>query len=153
MESQRKEKPVFGIHIPWKHVREKLCRTVSFTPFAKVKDGKVLMSNRTLPYGFLTVECEGLSGEAEIWVTHRIDFLHLWQAFNQRDETKGEEVIVIPLPRKLRIFSNVFPKLRVWLCPRGAFNKMLHRELQEKKGMQGYVEEIAPIAEWEEDSV
>lgn len=144
MEPQQNEKPVFGRDIPWKDVKEKICRVINFTALAKVEDGKVIALNRATPYAFLTVECEGLPGEATIWVTHRIDFLHLWLAFVRCNEAKGEQVLVIPLLR------NVFlPMLRVWLCPKGAFNKMVHPELQ--KPREAGFREIAPIAEWGED--
>jgi len=139
--------PILGKDVPWKDAREKICRVIHFTQLAKVENGKVIAIDRTTPYGVLAVECEGLSEEATIWVGHRLDFLHLWQAFRQRNEAVGEEVLVVPLPHKWNPF---LPILLVWLCPKGAFSKMLHRDLQEKKGMAGYLEEIAPIAEWNE---
>jgi len=145
MEPTQKEKPVFGRDIPWKDVREKICRVVGFTELAKVENGKVIAVNRTTPYGILTVECEGLAGESTIWVGHRVDFLHLWEAFRQRSEANGEEVLVVPLPHEWNPF---LPILLIWLCPKGAFNKMIHPELR-KSGRAGW-SEIAPIAEWKE---
>ena len=146
MEFTRKERPIFGKDIPWKDVREKMCRVIEFTQLAKVENGKVIAIDRTTPYGFLTVECEGLSGEAIIWVGHRLDFLHLWEAFGQRDEAKGEEVIVVPLPHKWNPF---LPILLVWLLPKDGFKKTLHPELREKTGRAGALE-LMPIAEWKE---
>jgi hypothetical protein len=149
MDDERTDQPVLGKDIPWEQVREKLCLVIDFRPMAKVENGKVAMWNSTLPYGFLTVECEGLAGQADVWLTHRLDFLHVWEAFEQRNEAQGKEVIVIPLRRK-RLLAGIFPVFQVWLCHHGTFNKLLHPELQ-KPGEAGALE-IVPIARWGVDT-
>ena len=56
-----------------------MCRVLNFIPSATVKDGTVVAPDRTTPYEKLEVECNKIN-EKIIWhITHRDDFLHLWQ--------------------------------------------------------------------------
>lgn len=48
-----------------------------------------------LPYAAIDIEAPPLSEPTIGYISHKLDFLHLWQAFNDRGVADDEEVIVI----------------------------------------------------------
>src|SRR6266700_2228755 len=75
--------------------------------WARVDDGRVIAPTKTEPYASIVVECDALPQKATGFITHRIDFLHLWRAFNERGVRDDEEVIVVwtkdqEIPQELR---------------------------------------------------
>jgi hypothetical protein len=39
----------------WESVQGKLCKVISFTPTARIKDGKVVAINKTYPYASIEI--------------------------------------------------------------------------------------------------
>ena len=109
--------PVIGKDIPWKRVEGWGLRVTHFTAFASVKGNKVKAYSRTLPYAILTVDHGKLPSETKLYVTHKEDFRHLWQAYEERGISEDEWVVVYDFnpmrPRWRRLLAFGLPRLLV----------------------------------------
>jgi len=116
----------------WRLIEEELCRVADFHPFPlnSVKNGKVLSLDKTLPYASIHLECKKLPEEITGFITHKIDFIHLWMAFKEIIIKEDEEVLIIWTRKRYKnvvykisstIYSPLLPKLFVMICPKGAF--------------------------------
>jgi hypothetical protein len=80
------------------------------------------------PYATIELESRLLTEPVRGFITHKLDFLHLWQAFEVRGVADDEEVIVIwnksELKAGFRWFSRAMPGLRVWLCRQHSYELM-----------------------------
>lgn len=88
---------MIGSEIAWKQIERQVFRVLSFAAFAALDaNGAVQTSNRTLPYGLLTVESPILNFPVQMPVTHRFNFLQAnyvyevahwndWLVANQHD--------------------------------------------------------------------
>lgn len=80
----------------WSPIDGELCRVDSFSPIgAYVEGGEVRTAGGTLPYAAIAFECSKLDGKATGYITHGLDFQHLWSAFRERTVPENEEVIVL----------------------------------------------------------
>jgi hypothetical protein len=52
-------------------------------------------ANGPVPYAAIEIESPALAEATTGFITHKLDFQHLWQAFNVRGVADDEEVIVI----------------------------------------------------------
>lgn len=136
----------------WSTIDSEPCKVVEFTSFASVEDGKIIHSNTGTPYARVTLKCSKISGPIKGFITHKIDFLHLWKAFKERAVKKDEEVIIFWTKKhyKLRLLKILasLPKLWVMICPKGAFKLMTDSKY--KPELTGEARWLAerPIAEW-----
>jgi hypothetical protein len=109
----------------WGVIDGELCRVINFVPLGSIKDGKVLPLNKKTPYGSITLECKKLPGKITGFITHKIDFKHLWLAFKERGIKQDEEVLILWSKKQYKkiykIFSAFLPRLWVMICPKGAF--------------------------------
>ncbi len=128
----------------WGVIDGELCRVKVFTPSARVEHGRVIAPTKTDPYASIVVECDALPHGATGLITHRTDFLHLWNAFNERGVRDGEEVLVFWTRRNLksyaRLMSKLMPRLWVMICPKQAFELMTD---------EGFKPELTGLARWE----
>src|SRR5713226_912214 len=77
----------------WEVIDGELCRVEDFKPWARVEDGRLTRTfNKTSAYASLVFECDRLPHKATGFITHRLDFLHLWNAFIDRGIGEDEEV-------------------------------------------------------------
>jgi len=136
----------------WSAIDGELCRVVDFFPIASVKGGKILAIGKT-PYASVVLECKKLPTKIKGFITHKVDFIHLWTAFKERTIKEDEEVIIIWSKKHYKniiykIFSTFMPKLWVMVCPKGAFE--LHTNSNFKPELTGKARWLAsqPIAEW-----
>jgi hypothetical protein len=111
----------------WRPLDGEVCRVLAFTPLAgRVEGTKVTSSSRRLPYASIEIESPALAEPTTGFITHKLDFQHLWQAFNVRGVADDEEVLVFwrksSLRRPARWFSRNMPGLIVWVCPRHAYD-------------------------------
>ena len=81
---ERNAKPLLGRDIPWEQVEGEFLRVVYFAAFGTVEQGRVKAFSAMAPYASLDVECPVLEQCCRMYVTHRVDFLHLWQAWKER---------------------------------------------------------------------
>lgn len=152
-----KEKITFLKDEEWKLIDGEVCRVIDFVPMgSSVKDGKVIAMDMTTPYASVRIECNKLSGEITGFITHKIDFINLWNAFKERMVKENEEVLISwSVNRyKNKIFkglSRAMPKLWVMICQKGAFE--LITDPNSKPELQGEARFLAerPIVEWKPD--
>ncbi len=149
-----KQRPILGKDIPWSVIDGELCRVIRFTPFAKIENKKVRAVASYTPYAFLTVECKKFKQNADLWVTHKIDFINLSEAFGQRKIKDGEEVLIIwsvnHYKYKLyKIFSFIFPKIWVMICPKNAYEIETNPNFRPELTGEARFLAFRPIKEWE----
>jgi hypothetical protein len=137
----------------WSPIEGRACRVLDFTAFAQVEDGgRVTSMSKSFPYAVIDLECVGLPEGAKGTVTHQLDFLHLWKAFEERGVGDDEEVIVVwaksSLKRYARFLAMTMPRLVVWICPKHAFELMTDQSFRPELTGQARFEAQRPVAEW-----
>jgi len=136
----------------WSQIDGEVCRITLFTPLGSVvdKDGKVRAMDMTTPYAAITIECQTLGNNITGYITHKIDFRHLWAAFEERKVAENEEVIIIWTTKNYKRFTPSFgmPRLVVWVCPKGAFELMTDNTYKPELGGEARFRAKAPIVEW-----
>lgn len=144
--------PLIGRDISFSSIDKEVLIAKRFGQLSRVEDGKVHAFDKNMPYGFLEVEGETFEGAAMLTLTHKDDFLHVWQAFEERGIGKDEEALVIWTDSnyKNKVFSAMkatMPKIIVWICPNGAY-RIMH-ESNYKPELSGEARFIAkaPIVE------
>lgn len=145
--------PVLGRDIPWNTIDGELCRVVRFTPFGKVENNKVVAVSGAAPYAFLTVECKKLKQNCSLWVTHKMDFKHLWEAFEKRGIKEKEEVLIFWSNRHykyrfFKIFSAFLPKMWVMICPKNTYEIKTNSDFQPELTGEARFKATLPIVEW-----
>jgi hypothetical protein len=144
----------------WRAIEGLACRVTDFAPFSSVENGRVVAPNRTDPHASVMLECVGMPMPVKGFVTHRVDFIHLWAAFVERGVSDGEEVMVFWTRshykhRYMRLLWRVLPKMWVRIYPKGSL-EMIERYCDPDHALGlGEVEAAAramlPIAEWKPD--
>ncbi|KPJ55640.1 hypothetical protein AMJ49_06680 [Parcubacteria bacterium DG_74_2] len=136
----------------WSVIDGEPCQVISFTPIATIKNGKVLITNKTEPYASVILECKKLSGEIKGFICHKMDFGHLWAAFKDRGIKDNEEVIIFYSKKHFKSYAKIFsafmPRLWVMICHKGAFELMT--DPNSKPELQGEARFLAkkPIIDW-----
>lgn len=110
----------------WRPLDGEICRVIAFRPMVgRVEGDKVKSSSRSLPYAAIEIESAALEEPTTGFITHKLDFRHLWEAFNVRGVSADEEVLVIwnksHLQRGTRWFARNMPGLVVWICRKPAY--------------------------------
>lgn len=136
----------------WKIIDGEPCRVIDFIPSAIVKNGKVITSNKTEPYASIILECKKLPQEIKGFITHKIDFLHLWTAFKERGVGQNEEVIIFWSKKYLKSYAKILsffmPKLWVMICPKGAFDLMVDSNFRPELSGEARWNAQKPLVEW-----
>lgn len=112
----------------WALIDGELCLVTNFEPMGgSVVEEKVVISPDTsIPYASIEIECESYKN-AKGFITHKIDFSHLWNAFNERGVNKEKEEVLIYWTTKRYKYeldtlgSTIMPKLIVMICPKGTY--------------------------------
>lgn len=136
----------------WSTIDGEPCKVTEFTPSATIENGKVIFPNKTEPYASIIFECKKLPQKTKGFICHKIDFQHLWAAFNKRGVKENEEAIIFYSKKHLKSYAKLFsafmPKLWVMICPKGAFELMTNPESRPE--LQGEARFLAerPIVEW-----
>jgi len=136
----------------WSVIDGEPCKVIEFTSLASVENGKVVAINKTEPYASVIFECKKLPQQTKGFICHKMDFQHLWAAFNERGVKENEEVIIFYSKKHLKSYAKLFsafmPRLWVMVCPKGAFE--LISDPNSRPELQGEARWLAmkPIAEW-----
>jgi len=137
----------------WSLIDSELCKVIDFTPQAAVKNGKVLAHNISEPYASVTLECKKIPAIITGYITHKVDFIHLWAAFKERTIKQDEEVIIVWTTKCYkniiyRKLSHTMPKLIIMVCPKKAFE--IISDSNYKPELRGEARFLAekPIVEW-----
>ena len=141
--------PFIGKEIPWDSLKGEICRVKYLTFFASVEGHKVRALGRATPYALLKVESPTLKQEAVLPITHRPDFLSLWEIFKQRGVSETEEVIISYtafFKKGLRKLLNpIKPKLHFFIYPRGHLEEAYDSSFKP----QDVIAWFKPIAQWQ----
>lgn len=142
--------PLLGRDISWDKVNGAILHVISFGPLARVVDGKVKRVVKEMPYASIKVRAIELSTPALLFVTHKIDFLNLWEVFKVRKVKANEEVNVIWTNRNYKKFTLLKfaqPKLVIWINHKGAWRLIHGLDKNKLTGSAAYFAE-APIVEF-----
>jgi len=138
----------------WSVIDGEPCRVIDFNPLGSLVDvdGKVQSPDHSTPYADITIECKKLGKNITGFITHKIDFKHLWAAFRERTVKEDEEVIIFWTRKNyktgVKFFSTFMPKLWVLVCPKGAFELMADLDYKPKlTGLERW-EAQKPIIQW-----
>jgi len=126
------------------------CRVIDFTPMAKIEDGEVI-SIKSAPYAAVILECDKIPGSVTGFICHKMDFQHLWAAFNERGVRQDEEVIIFWRKMDLnwlsKLLSFIMPRFVVWICRKGAY-ELSNPDCQPELQGEARLEAERPIVEW-----
>jgi len=137
----------------WSTIDGELCRVIDFMPMAgSVKNGKVVAFNISTPYASVSLECKKMSGTITGFVTHKMDFANLWEAFKERGISDNEEVIIVWLIKHYKNiykFSSPFlPRMWVMICHKGAWEMMVNPNSRPDLTGEARARATIPIVEW-----
>ena len=155
MPNMNKDYPILGKDITWDTIDGDVLLAVEFNPYAKV-DGKTITSIPNYPYATLTVECTKIPQQATLYVTHKLDFQNLWNAYKVRGIQDSEEVLVFWTKKHYKsglskFFSSIMPKLWIRVCKKGAYKLMTDKNYKpEITGEARFLAE-SPVIEWKPD--
>ena len=123
----------------WDVFYKELCLVTDFCPLATIKNGKVITLGASTPYAAVDLKCRKFTGTIKGFITHKLDFMHLWHAFKDRTVKENEEVIIVWLKGYYKGFANLFsfamPKLEIMICKKDAYNLMTDQNF--KPELQG----------------
>lgn len=139
----------------WSVIDGEACRVIDFSPLGSLIDinGKLLSTDKTMPYACITLECEKL-GHIRGYITHKMDFAHLWAAFKERTVKEDEEVIIFWTKKHYkgkgyaRLFPKFMPKLWVMICPKGAYDLITKQNFKPEITGEARAKATLPIVEW-----
>ena len=156
--SHNKSEIVLWKDSEWSQIDGELCRVSAFSTLGSIIDatGKVHTTSRTMPYASLTLECEKLGRNITGYITHKMDFQHLWAAFKERRVNEDEEVIIIWTRKHYRykltkFLSPSMPKLRVMVCPKRAYELMVDSNREPELSGAARWRAMKPIIQWKPD--
>ena len=107
----------------WSEFDEECFRVVKFEPYSRIIEGKIY-GPKTTPYASVILACEKVKGTIRGYITHKIDFTHLWKVMEERTIKEDEEVVIFWTVKhykhpRLMLPSAAFPKLVVMVCHKG----------------------------------
>lgn len=128
----------------WAPLDGALCRVTTLTPLGFEK-GK--------PYASVEVESTLLAEPTTGFVTHKLDFEHLLEAFSRSETEPNSEVLIMwtkrHLKRRAKLVSRFMPRLWVSLCRANTFELMTDQPWEEPQGPER--DHPIVIAEWKPD--
>jgi hypothetical protein len=142
----------------WSVIDGEPCRVIDFGPLGSYIDasGKVQSMDKTTPYASVTMECKKLGKNIRGYITHKMDFQHLWSAFKERTVKEDEEVIIMWTKKHYKVrswvgrklYSAFMPKLWVMVCPKGAFELMVNSDYKPELTGLARWNAMKPIIDW-----
>jgi len=154
MENNKQTEIVLLTDKQWSAVDGEICRVIDFTPMSGlVRDGQVSSLDKTTPYASVTLECKKLPSKTTGFIGHKIDFLHLWLAFKEKEQQHDREVLITwskkhYKPNAKFVFKSFTPKLWVMLCHKGAFELLTNPDHKPNlEGLERWKVE-GPVIEW-----
>jgi len=154
-ERRRESKIVLIKDSEWSVIDGEACRVTSFDTLGSLVDidGKVHAIDKTAPYASVTIECRKLGKNITGYITHKMDFQHLWAAFKERRVKEDEEVMVIWTKKHYRykltkFLSPSMPKLWVMVCPKGAYELTVDSSYKPELSGKARWDAMKPIIQW-----
>ena len=135
----------------WSVIDGEPCRVIDFAPMALIKEGKILADKKT-PYASIVLECKKSPTKITGFITHKVDFMHLWLAFKERGVKQDEEVLIfwskMHYKKLYKIFSAFWPRLWVMICKRGAFELITNPDSRPELYGEAWWNARKPIIDW-----
>ncbi len=138
----------------WGVIDGEPCRVTDFSPLGSMIDtsGKTQSVDKTTPYACITMECKKFGKDTRGYISHKMDFEHLWAAFKDRTMKEDEEVIIYwtkkHYTRPSNLFSAFLPRLWVMVCPKGTFELIIDLEYKPELTGEARWNAMNPIIDW-----
>ena len=136
----------------WSEIEGEVCRVIDFVPMGSVKDGNVKTLDTSTPYASVILECRKFPNKITGFITHKVDFLHLWAVFRERGIKENEEVLISWYRKGLKTFAKIFspimPKLVVMICRREAYELINDQNFKPELRGEARFNAEKPIVEW-----
>ena len=138
----------------WRKIDGELCRVIEFVPMASVKNGNVKVLEKGAALASLHFFCSRFpKKEITGFVTHKLDFLHLWNAFKERRIKPEEEVLFLWTSKNYKnnlykFLSPFMPKLWVMICQKGAFELITDRNYRPELQGEARFNAERSIVDW-----
>jgi len=132
----------------WEPLDGWICRVTTLTPFPPSKGH---------PYASVQVESPPLTEPVAGFVTDKLDFEHLLEAFSRSESEPDTEVQIVwtkqRYKRGVKLFALTMPRMEVRLCRKNAYELIYDEDY--KPALQGTerVRAYMPIAEWIPDVI
>jgi len=143
---------VLGKDIAWTTIDSEVCRVLEFNSHAEIENNQI-KAIPNFPYASLVLESNKFQGKATLFVTHKLDFTNLWNAYKKRGINKDEEVLVLWSNKHYKSWltkmaSSIMPKLWIMICKTNTFELMTDRNY--KPDLTGEARFLAerPLIEW-----
>lgn len=108
---------IIGRNFSWEKAQGIEWLVTTVLPHARVDEqGRIRDAGLFRPYATLFVS--SLHGEAFLEVTHKVDFRHVWEAWQRQRRDGGEIVVTADGPGGIRA------RLTVYLVPTGSYAKV-----------------------------
>ncbi len=141
----------------WSVIDGRICEVLRFTPFAKVDDGKVISTDRTMPYALIEITCHerGVTLPAKTVgaICHKDDFKRLWRAFVTRGVGDDEKVIVLWSKQNLRWIARLsapfMPRLAVTIFKSESYRLLIDHEYRPELGGEARLNAEIPTHHWQ----
>jgi hypothetical protein len=142
-----------GRDLSWSSIDGELCLVVAFEPFGEVVGEKVKAPPVPMPYANLTIVCSKLDSAVTWPVSHRVDFVHLWQAFRVRPLDVDEEIMVVWSSSDRtgsieRVFASFLPRINVMVYPKGSYANFNGPTWNERVRGETWALAMEPLASW-----
>ena len=138
----------------WTVIDGEFCKVIEFVQIGVFNNGKVTGIDKTTPYATIKLECKQIPSKIITGlITHKLDFIHLYQAFKERGVAPNEEVIISWSVNHYKswlykAFSFMMPKLWVMICKNGAFELMTDPSSRPDLGGEARWLAEKPIIQW-----
>lgn len=136
----------------WDVIEGEVCRVIDFASLGSVKNGNVKALDVSTPYASVTLECRKFPNRITGFITHKVDFIHLWAAFRERGVKENEEVLISWHKKGLKTFAKIFapfmPKLVVMICKKGAYELINNPNFRPELSGEARFNAEKPIIEW-----
>jgi hypothetical protein len=130
----------------WAPLDGEVCRVTTLTPLGFTKG---------MPYASVALDSTLLAEPTTGFVTHKLDFEHLSEAFSRRESEPNTEVLICWTKRHLRrsakLVARFMPRMWVMLCAENAYELITDQTYKpELDGLERFRAQ-EPIAQWKPD--
>lgn len=135
---------IIGRDFPWQNAQGVDWLVTSVIPQARVDEqGRIRDAGMFRPYAILHVRSS--HGQAFLQVTHKVDFLHIWEPWQMQRSDGGEIVVNADGPGGMRA------RLTVHLVPTGAYAKVSSPDFRWPEDEEAR-RALSPIQTWTWDT-
>ena len=139
----------------WEPLDGEVCRVIEFTPLAGRMEGTKVKSSSMWAYASIELESPVLAGPTTGFITHKIDFKHLSEAFSRSENEPDTEVLIFWTRQHykpgVKLFGRLMPRMWVMLCHKNAYEVWTDEAYRAELDTSEQVRARTPIAQWKPD--